>query len=232
MWVLHSRSFSLLQSGLSGHHPQPELSFRSLKRSSRKPPLTKLRYLIRLLPIGSPQEDILPLIRRIAGSIGVEVRNPKRTSYGALELDIFVPSSSDFALLLEVIAPVAMVEAYRDLNRIEPVPQGEALYSEAWVLFDAERYWECHELLEGVWRSSTGSERSFLQGVILVCAALVHHQKGEADVALGVLRRAAPQLDLGPASYHGMDVVAFRSAVRGSLESMSVAPFNLTKSAT
>jgi len=65
---------------------------------------------------------------------------------------------------------------------------------EAVELFNNERFWESHEVLEQLWRSAKGVERDTLQGVILTAAAFVHYQKSEPDICLSVLRRARAKL--------------------------------------
>lgn len=45
------------------------------------------------------------------------------------------------------------------------------------TLFDAGRYFECHELLEEVWMRSSGAEKSFVQGLIQAAAA--YHKLGQ-----------------------------------------------------
>jgi uncharacterized protein len=57
-------------------------------------------------------------------------------------------------------------------------------------LFNEERFWESHEVLEQIWRESKGSERDTIQGLILTAAAFVHYQKNEPDICLSVLKRA------------------------------------------
>jgi predicted metal-dependent hydrolase len=73
---------------------------------------------------------------------------------------------------------------------------------EAVALFNNERFWESHEVLEQTWRSAKGAERDTLQGVILTAAAFVHYQKGEPDICLSVLRRARAKLTHVPQSQH------------------------------
>ena len=107
-------------------------------------------------------------------------------------------------------SPLAKLEFIRDLNVAPPHKTDAETFSEARRLFNEERYWECHEVLEGIWRGKQGEEKRLLQGIILVCAAFVHHQKGEDSVALGVLRRAIPQLELSSRSYGGFDVTALK----------------------
>ena len=165
-----------------------------------------MRFLIRVRETAMPGEKLLATIRTIAKTLGASPRNPKWTSYGALELDIFTPSRTDFELFVGAIRPLAQVEFVKDLN-LAPLHKAEPrLFEEARRLFNDERYWECHEVLEAVWRTKQGEEKNLLQGIILVCAAFVHHQKGEEAVALGVLRRAAKQLVYSGPVYGGFRV--------------------------
>lgn len=145
-------------------------------------------------------------MKSLASSVGVQAKNPKWTSYGALEVDIFAPSAGDFDLFRSLAEPLGKVEFHRDLNIAQPHRSDEDHFAEARRLFNSERYWEAHEVLEEKWRNLQGEEKSFVQGLILVCAAFVHHQKGEEDVAYGVMARAVKQLSLPREDYHGIDV--------------------------
>jgi uncharacterized protein len=165
-----------------------------------------LRFLIRLRETSLPGERLLTSVRMVAKTLGVSPRNPKWTSYGALELDVFTPSRADFDLFVSAVSPLAEVEFTKDLNLVPLHKSEPRLFDEARRLFNDERYWECHEVLEGVWRTKQGKEKNLLQGIILVCAAFVHHQKGEEAVALGVLGRAIGQLDFDERRYGGFDV--------------------------
>lgn len=184
-----------------------------------------MRYLIRLVP--PKGGNFLTTLRAIAGSMGVEVRNPKRTSYGALEVDVFVPTRSDFDLFLAALAPLSRLEFSRDLNVAPPHASDEELLTEARAYFNSERYWECHEVLEGLWRRKEGEEKSLLQGLILVCAAFVHHQKLEEAVARSVLGRAAKQLTYSSPEYHGIGMDSFRGNVARMLESGAFSEFEV-----
>ncbi|MGD0319648.1 MAG: DUF309 domain-containing protein [Nitrososphaerales archaeon] len=157
-----------------------------------------------------PGNGFLSSIKAVAKSVGVDARNPKWTSYGALELDIFSPSRADMETFLTATEPLGRLEFWRDLNVTPHYETEEELFFEARRYFNSERYWECHEVLEGAWRLSSGDEKRYLQGIILVCAAFVHHQKGEDEVALSVLRRAVKQLDFGAPRYHGIEVNSLR----------------------
>jgi uncharacterized protein len=170
---------------------------------------------------------LLTTVKALARSVGAEARNPKWTSYGALELDIFCPSRADFDLFLSVVRPIAELEFLRDLNLATPWTNEDELFSEARDYFNRERYWECHEVFEAIWRLKQGQEKRYLQGVILVCAAFVHHQKGEEEVALGVMRRAANQLDYPAKEYGGFSVPDLAARAREILESKRFSTFRL-----
>jgi hypothetical protein len=186
-----------------------------------------LRFLVRLLPHAPAGETFLSTIRSLARSVGADPRNPKWTSYGALELDVFSRTEEDFAVFLSVVEPLASLEFSRDLNRPPPFLPKDRLVAEARKYFNAERYWECHEVLESVWRNVTGDEKLFVQGVILVCAALVHHQKGEDTVALSVLKRATRQLRWEHDAYYGINVRALQENVAKMLASGRLSVFNI-----
>ena len=186
-----------------------------------------MRFLIRLKATTVPEGSLLDAVKTISRSLGVDPRNPKRTSYGALELDIFAPTKPDFVLFVSAVQPVAAVEFTRDLNVAPPHKREDALFAEARGLFNAERYWECHEVLEGIWRGKQGEEKRLLQGIILICAAFVHHQKGEEQVALGVLKRSVKQLDYAARTYGGFDVAELGRKVGKVLESQKFANFKV-----
>jgi hypothetical protein len=186
-----------------------------------------LRFLIRILSKDVPRETLLPSVRALAKSLGAEARNPKWTSYGALELDIFCPTKNDFELFLAAVRPLYTVEFSRDLNEAPPHKSDDAIFSEAIEFFNHERYWESHETLEGLWRVKTGDEKRLLQGLILVCAGFVHHQKGEEPVAMSVLKRASRQLDFPTTDYRGLNVEGLARKVDGIITSGQFSVFRL-----
>jgi len=186
-----------------------------------------LRFLVRFGSHGERGQKLLAEVRSLARAVGLDPRNPKWTSAGSLELDVFAPTEADFLLFLAAVEPVAAIEFWRDLGIPPKHMEKEEIVAEARSYFNDERYWECHETLEALWRTLSGDEKLFVQGVILVCAAFVHHQKAEDGVAVGVLRRALPQLEWGEEFYGGIDVPSLRSSVRRILRSKSFGPFRI-----
>ena len=189
--------------------------------------MPELRWLVRFLASETPKDSLLASVRALARSVGAEARNPKWTSHGALELDLFCPTDADFETFLAAVGPIAGTEFVTDLNRApEYLPDNEIL-EKARGLFNAERYWECHEALESLWRQKRGEEKRVLQGIILVCAAYVHHQKGEEDVALSVLGRGAKLLESPLQKYGVFDLAFIRMEVRRALDARSTATFRI-----
>jgi len=186
-----------------------------------------LRWLVRFLPSEASRDSLLASIRALARSVGADARNPKWTSAGALELDVFCPTDGDFETFLAAVRPIAGTEFVTDLNTASPYLTDAEVLSKARGLFNAERYWECHEVLEGLWRQKRGEERRVLQGIILVCAAYVHHQKGEESVALGVLSRGANLLESPMQDYGDFDIAMMRSEALRMLEAGALQGFKV-----
>jgi uncharacterized protein len=189
--------------------------------------LKSSRFLIRVVPEDADRGRFLSSLKALGGSLGASIKHPRWTSYGAVEVDVFTPSAQDFQLFLVAVEPLSKVEFTRSLGEAPPFKVKEDALKEAVGYFNAERYWECHETLESVWRPAKGEERSMIQGVILVCAALVHEQRGEREVALGIYRRALPQLEWREKEYHGIDVPRLRRNVERCLERQTLSPFKI-----
>ncbi len=70
--------------------------------------------------------------------------------------------------------------------------------SEAAALFNRKHYFECHELLEDVWREALGDEKQFLQGLIHIAVGLYHaaaaNYKGASNQLEKGIRRLTPSL--------------------------------------
>ena len=170
-----------------------------------------MRYLIRIVQRGGPGDRFLSSIKVMANSVGVDARNPKWTSYGALELDIFAPSKADMDAFLAAAEPLGTLGVLEGFERRAPATRPKRSSSPRPAsYFNSERYWECHEVLEGAWRLKSGDEKRYVQGIILVCAAFVHHQKSEDEVALSVLETSVKQLDYGAQRYNGIGVNSLR----------------------
>ncbi|MGD0637960.1 MAG: DUF309 domain-containing protein [Nitrososphaerales archaeon] len=186
-----------------------------------------MRFLLRLEPRDPDRPAFLAAVRSVAANLGAKAVNPKWTSYGALEIDVFAPTRRDFEVVLAALAPLGKPEFAKDLQQTPPFLPKEQAVAEAVSLFNAERFWEAHEVLESLWRVAEGQEKKLLQGLILVCAAFVHLQKGEQSVALGVARRGLPLLDWSGSSYYAVGVRDARRRMARMVEAGELSLFRL-----
>jgi DUF309 family protein family protein len=87
------------------------------------------------------------------------------------------------------------------------------------ALFNAGLFFECHELLEGLWKATSGPDKAFYHGVVQVAAAFYHYEKHNRHGAVTLLTKGRDKLATYPSSYLGVDVAVFRR----SLEPWAVA---------
>ena len=104
------------------------------------------------------------------------------------------------------------------------VEDKEGVVRESVRLFNEQRYWECHETLEQIWRKERDPvEKAVLQGVILAASALVHAQKSENEVCLGMIPRALEKLGRWEKpTYYSVDVKQLMEALRRMLETKRI----------
>lgn len=88
-----------------------------------------------------------------------------------------------------------------------------ALYAFALALYDAERPFESHELLEDLWLRNRSPARSFFQGLIQLAAGRLHLAAGRRAPAASLFASASDRLARYPDAYLGLDVRAIRSAI-------------------
>lgn len=79
--------------------------------------------------------------------------------------------------------------------------------------FNAQRFFEAHEVWETAWRREAGLDRTLLQALIMVAAGCVKATRGEPRGAVKLLTSAAQLL---PATHDeaGLNLETFGSAVR------------------
>ncbi len=129
-----------------------------------------------------------------------------RVSKKYIEFDISIPEDRDPSQIIsriEVIAPLASCDEVTERH----IEKDKAIV-QAVQLFNEERYWEAHETLEYVWKNAAGMEKQILNGIILVAAAFVHHQKDEQDICISILHRAKRKFDgTSDRYYYGIDIL-------------------------
>ena len=145
-----------------------------------------------------------------------------RISSKFIELDISV-HKNNLELLLEKLSSIGQTDNSRLI--IEEEIEKEQLVKDGVSYFNNERFWECHEALEGAWKQSKGEEKELIQGLILVAAALVHHQKAEDDICLSVLGRALEKLNDKSGQYCRINVDAVKQKVIEMLDKKEIFTF-------
>jgi uncharacterized protein len=111
--------------------------------------------------------------------IEIDVSTQDNTSLSADDLNFFEP--------INILGSLIRLE---ELNEVTDFISPEDAVMSAVFLFNMERYWKSHEVLESVWKNSKGQTKNLLNGLILVDAAYVHLQKGENAIFFSILNRS------------------------------------------
>jgi len=81
------------------------------------------------------------------------------------------------------------------------------------ALFNAGRFFECHEAWEEIWKHAHGEDKRFYQGLIQAAVAILHAQRGNREGAAKLYAKAAEKLDGFPDSHMGLAIAGFRRAL-------------------
>lgn len=148
--------------------------------------------------------------------------NDIRIASNHVELDLFC---EDLEECKKAIGEMFSIVA----SRIIGEDKIEDHYNEALKLFNDERFWEVHEVLENVWRRLQGEEKRIVHGIILLAAAMVHAQKERKEVALSLLRRAYEELRPFEINHKGFNIAYIKSKISEMIEKNEIKPFKLNE---
>ena len=190
------------------------------------------RYLLRIANKDgySPKdvEQVASTIRKILGSR--ESASHFRVATNALEFNVFARDEEELEdrkrRLTQNLFNIVDVKL---LDTPPKVVDKEEALAEGARLFNEERFWECHEVLEQAWHGSKGVERDAIQSIILTAAAFVHYQKGEEEICLSILRRARAKMATAN-TYEKMDFEELVTDIDGILDSEKIRLFKLRMS--
>jgi uncharacterized protein len=87
-------------------------------------------------------------------------------------------------------------------------------------LFNAGEFYECHEVLEDLWRPSEGGGRFFLQSLIHFAVGFYHHQQGNRTGAELQLRKALAKLAGYLPVYRDIDTARLYRQGQAALEAI------------
>jgi predicted metal-dependent hydrolase len=80
--------------------------------------------------------------------------------------------------------------------------------------FNEARYWECHEMLEELWRAEPRPVRDLYQGILQIGVGFHHLRKGNYSGAVKVLNRGLTRLQDLPEVCQGVQVAELTDAAR------------------
>ncbi len=182
--------------------------------------------MIHLKNSGHVPKDAQGLLKKadsLTSGLGSVIRDT-RVSKKHLEFDVSIPKAQ-LDLLVEKLKPIGKLDDARHLVE-EHIEKEEALEM-AKFYFNQERFWECHEVLEGVWKKTSGDEKDLVQGMILVAAALVHYQKYENEICLSILQRAMEKLRYTTGNYHGINIDEFKRKTSEIIATKKISTFSI-----
>lgn len=184
------------------------------------------RYMVHLKNVSYSAREATELLKMASDIVpeGVIVRDV-RVSKKYVEFDISIPELIRIESILKSLEDISPIAEYEQV--VDRQMAKEEAISRAIRLFNDEKYWGAHESLEQVWKKSSGNEKALLNGIILIAAAFVHDEKGEHDVCLSILSRAAAKLAVSSGQYYGIDIDLIKSQVQNILQSGTIVRFSV-----
>lgn len=105
------------------------------------------------------------------------------------------------------------------LAEIEEHPQHSRHYMGFFHCFNAQLYYEAHDVLEALWLPLRGTPPArFYQGLIQVAGGFVHLQKNRLGPAARLFALALANFESYPDYHAGLDLEAVRRLCRGQRE--------------
>jgi hypothetical protein len=141
-----------------------------------------------------------------------------------IEFDV-AAEKADLDPLVEKLSPIGEIDNVRHVVE-EHLDKDKGL-EDGIFYFNNERFWECHEALEGVWKKCYGREKDMVQGIILLAVAFAHSQKNDYSIGLGMLSRVLEKLGNSPAMYNKIDVDMIRSNIIDMQKSNTLTRFEI-----
>ncbi len=127
--------------------------------------------------------------------IEMDVSTLDNTSLSADDQNFFGP--------INIVGSLIRLEELNEVTGLISVKDG---VMSSVFLFNMERYWKSHEVLEGVWKNSKGQTKNLLNGLILIDAAYVHFQKGENNIFFSILNRSLEKFKDCPEYFYDINM--------------------------
>jgi uncharacterized protein len=182
--------------------------------------------MIHLKNSGYMPQDAPKLLKKadqLTSELDATIRDT-RVSKKYLEFDVSIPKEQ-LDLLVDKLEPIGKLDEARYLVE-EKLEKKEAIEN-AKFYFNNERFWECHEVLEGVWKKTYEGEKDLVQGIILVAAAFVHYQKSENEICLSIMNRAVEKLKSATGIYYDINVNEFKRKSSDIIKTGNITTFTI-----
>lgn len=147
-----------------------------------------------------------------------------RVSKNFIELDISV-SKVELQSIIDLLTEIGKLNEI--INIKERTLKKEEAIEKGIDFFNNERYWLSHEVLEGVWKRTFNWEKELLNGLILIAAAFVHHQKNDDERCLSILERAMKKLINIDGKYHEINIDLIKSNIKKILNEKKIFRFTI-----
>lgn len=171
----------------------------------------------------SDSRELVYKARDLCSDMNTSVR-VARVASTFVEFDVEV-EKDELDLLVEKLNPIGSLVNARHI--VEEKIGKETGIKDGIFYFNNERFWECHESFEGVWKECYGREKELVQGIILLAVAFAHSQKNDFLIGLGMLGRALEKLGNSPTVYHNIDVDRIRQKIIDMQKSKSLTIFEI-----
>lgn len=167
---------------------------------------------------------ILKNARKSVGTYDIIVRDC-RVSRFFIELDISISKEEKIENIIDLLKEISSLKEFVEVK--ERVYKKKEAIERSIQLFNEEKYWWSHEVLEGIWKIASGSEKELLNGLILVAAAFVHDQKNEKEISLSILQRALIKLFSSSGTYYAINVDIIKEKIKNIIENKQISRFTI-----
>jgi len=171
----------------------------------------------------SDSRELVHKARNFCSDMEASVR-VARVASKFVEFDVEV-EKEELDFLVEKLSSIGKLDNARHI--VEENVEKEIGLKDGIFYFNNERFWECHEALEGVWKKCYGREKELVQGIILLAVAFAHSQKNDYLIGLGMLSRVLEKLGNSPALYHNIDVDRIRRKIIDMKKSNTLTRFEI-----
>ncbi len=168
---------------------------------------------------------ILKKSRELTNSLDIIIRDCRIAS-DFIELDLSIEKKENIDKVFNLLKKISSIKEIIEVK--ERHLSKEESIDRAVDLFNDEKYWWSHEALEMVWKEASGHEKQLLNGLILICAALVHFQKNENNICFSILERSMIKfLNVKDSNYYGINIDKIKILIRQILENKKILKFRI-----